>query len=210
MEYSPITRAALTIEDIVREGAELPTVQTVPPTSTSTRDDNEVDTPLTSEAEFSDTTSDADCGQDFDADDLGTSRPDEFGELERTNQQALNEQTIARALYDLDIASPKLAQLCDWLQAAHLDKASDLDIQRARSVHATLKSLTAQLNRMLTEVDNEMTPFVGSSTHSHAAHSITLSEPTPSHRSTKRLYPDILAPPVEKRSQKRKTSYNVH
>ena len=53
---------------------------------------------------------------------------DEFAELARTNQQAINEQTIARTLHDLELAAPKLAQLDQWLAGAHLEKSASADI----------------------------------------------------------------------------------
>ncbi|KAI0090066.1 hypothetical protein BDY19DRAFT_1035947 [Irpex rosettiformis] len=206
---NPITRAALTINDIIHEGAELTPVSRTLAVPVGTQDDcDDVATPVdgtcSSETEFNDTT-DADS---IDGVDDGADGPDNFAELERTNQQALNEQTIAHALHDLDIASPKLAWLGEWLRDAHLDKATDLDIQRAYDARATLKTVVKELDRMLTEVEDEANPFISPSTR--CAYAATPSHPTPSYRSTQRLAANILAPPVENRAQKRKNSYNVH
>lgn len=217
----PIARASIAINEMVRESKDLDISTTEPIVETTI--DGEPDFDMSqgatryedSEYESDLTGSDTDSSQAFDEDeDLDESlRPrqrapqDEFAELARTNQQAINEQTIARTLHDLELATPKLAQLDEWLAGVHLEKSASADILRTRDVRKTLGSLVDQLDRMLNEVDPDWAPL----SFSRVSHSPISYPPSlrPS-QYTNNTHLTIMGPPVEKRAQKRKESHSVH
>lgn len=76
----------------------------------------------------------------------------DFAVLHASGRRAVNEQTLARTLHELEKVAPKLGQLAEWLKEAHLGQDSTLDIQSVEMVKTPLDNLTAQLSRMLNEV----------------------------------------------------------
>lgn len=228
IDLDPVARAAQTVDQIVRaaeiepgvilsggNGKEAGGVETLVDDAASSNSDGMqlayTDSDFTSEAD-SDFTSADQAELDDESSDSDSDRraeKEEFAELTRTNLQALNDQTIARTLHDLEVVAPKLAQLGEWLSDAHLSKDAEADIRRAREVRPTLDAITRQLDRMLREVDGGSANDVASSLLNLRPHSPA--PPQPTVRSTQRTsYSGILGPPVEKRAQKRKESYNVH
>ncbi|KAI0699012.1 hypothetical protein BC835DRAFT_1405247 [Cytidiella melzeri] len=208
VNLNPITRASLVIDEIVRESLSFSQVVEDSDMDNDNPLDIDARTECTSETGSgytSPNTIEDDDEDDTLASSVATSdRPahhgGDFAELERSNQQALNEQTIARTFHDLEVVTPKLVQLSDWLSQAHLDEAADTDIQRAQGLRSSLKTIVGHLDRMLRLHDPGLLGTFRSS----------YSPPPPSIRLTQRIYPDIMAPPAERRAQKRKESYNVH
>ncbi|KAI0764479.1 hypothetical protein BC629DRAFT_1737852 [Irpex lacteus] len=206
---NPITRAALAIDEIVQDSDSLESNIDSP--SQTSRSDilfGDSDSEHTSDAESVLTNS----VPDGDTDDrplIVSGKPtySTFDELERVaDQQALNEQTIARTLQDLELAAPKLSQISAWLSEAHLAKDAINDARRARDIRYTLNGVIEQLDRMLREfggVDKENSPNL---------HPLALpsSAPGVSRRSGSHKAYSIIGPPVERRAQKRKESYGIH
>ncbi|KAI0706140.1 hypothetical protein BC835DRAFT_1516533 [Cytidiella melzeri] len=213
----PITRASLAINEIVRESADLDSSSReilVAPVSDDLHIDASedafnvgADTEYTTDGESGYTTPEPVEDEDEDGtSSVATSdRPaygGDFAELERSNQQALNEQTIARTFHDLEKVTPKLEQLSEWLSKADLETATDADIQRAQYLRSSLKGIVGQLDRMLhVELHVDSPPY---------SYPPSLSPLPRSLRTKQRTYPAIMAPPVEKRAQKRRESYGVH
>lgn len=227
----PIMRASISVSEMVRESEEIQTTTTTDGVtevgvhqrqspSEDAEEDEMSDVGVT-QYEDSDTESELTCGVDSEAGDttegsvselgdISVDEParDEFAELERTNQQALNDQTIACTLHDLKLAAPKLAQLDAWLSNAHLNKGATADIECTREIRMVLDSLIRRLDRMLNEVDPDWAPL----TLIQPARSLTPPLPLPTCSTRQAALPrsSIMGPPVEKRAQKRKDSYSVH
>ncbi|KAH9945524.1 hypothetical protein B0H21DRAFT_694117, partial [Amylocystis lapponica] len=154
---------------------------------------------------------------DPDSDDtqsVATDADDEFNftALRGSSRRAVNNQSIARALHELDSAAPKLQQLGEYLAEAVLPSS---EVARARSAKEDLDVLTMQLARMLASAAS-IPDTVVATLNNGTSHQSGLSNPNasvrpstpPAHRK-KRPVANIIAPLPEK-SQKHKTSYGIH
>lgn len=221
LDLNPIEHASLTVADIVRESSGF--VSRTSANTTHPKDALELDSsdvPIDVESGFSSgVESGYTTGAESGTEDVAnipsiptdSDRPtrDAFSELERTNREALNEQTIARVFFDLETSVPKFDHLASLLRDvdAYLDQGSEYDIERARRIDAALDNLGGQFKRMLREVTSGNNSQTIPSSRSR---SITPPLPSFRTRSTQKRTYEILAPPVERRAQKRKESYNVH
>ncbi|KAI0684188.1 hypothetical protein BC835DRAFT_1310649 [Cytidiella melzeri] len=159
----PVTQALIAINDFLCEGADSKNPQ-LGSEQLEGHDSNAIGRRITDELTLDDTSDlagsehsgfvtpgpDNDNADNANDDTLSARGPRpnlDFKELQQTNQQALNKQTISRTLHDLEKMAPRLDQMAEWLCNAHLAQHLSADIFRAKKVQSVLNRLTCQLDR---------------------------------------------------------------
>ncbi|KAI0682710.1 hypothetical protein BC835DRAFT_1311416, partial [Cytidiella melzeri] len=138
----PVTQALIAINDFLCEGADSKNPQ-LGSEQLEGHDSNAIGRRITDELTLDDTSDLAGSPDNDNADNANDDtlsargpRPNlDFKELQQTNQQALNKQTISRTLHDLEKMAPRLDQMAEWLCNAHLAQHLSADIFRAKKAH---------------------------------------------------------------------------
>ncbi len=121
------------------------------------------------------------------------------------SRQGLDDQTLARALFDLEHSAPKLKQLGQWLKDTHLSPGDVKQLQRVEVAKTDLDILTGQLNRLVLEAQQ-----LEDAPPSHIADPSTRPRTPPPRTVAKRRVAEIIGPSPEKRASKRHDSHGVH
>jgi hypothetical protein len=142
-----------------------------------------------------------------DVESVGATDVLELPGLESISKQAVNDQTIARTLHDLEKITPRLSQISEWLKDVHLrtpgpnsDPEVTRDVERASSVRAVFHTVTQHLDRILEEVNGQSELLPPS----------RLQTPPPSSGYRSRAMYDILGASPEPLTQKRRQSWFEH
>lgn len=206
----PVARAALAVEDILGRPSQAGSKVA---SSEETGDLAWVET-------VSDVDSDCTESVATDAEEEEGGGPSEFAALEdmptSVSRRGIDQQTIARALHDLDSVAPKLRQLSIFLEEVgagpHVPiELCVMDLERAKSAKAALDALSAELGRIgSTEGD---VPETNSSNKGEDPRDVLTTlravPATPTRSSSKRAREHIIAASPEKK-QKRHESYSWH
>lgn len=124
--------------------------------------------------------------------------------LRSNAQRSVDEQTIGRALHDLENVAPKLGRLASLLENLHLRPEDQPDRLRFAVMHEDVSSLVTQLQRLMLEDGVGSTPEPGKAS---ASCRVSITPPPPPDRGLKRPF---LPPSPEKRAQKRHQSYSTN
>jgi hypothetical protein len=142
-----------------------------------------------------------------DVESVGATDVLELPGLESISKQAVNDQTIARTLHDLEKITPRLSQISEWLKDVHSrtpgpdsDPEVTRDVERASSVRAVFHTVTQHLDRILEEVNGQSELLPPS----------RLQTPPPSSGYRSRAMYDILGASPEPLTQKRRQSWFEH
>ncbi|KAI0683722.1 hypothetical protein BC835DRAFT_1310930 [Cytidiella melzeri] len=130
---------------------------------------------------------------------------DNTEELQQPNKQVLNEQTIAGTLHDLEKVTPRLNQMAEWLDGAHLTKDAITDVTRAQNVQSSLKKLTHNSTGWCLKWTLRLRP-----SHQQQIHPVLPHLQLPLCANFTKPSQPIIGPLWELRAQKRKESYGVH
>ncbi|KAJ3555948.1 hypothetical protein NM688_g2298 [Phlebia brevispora] len=128
-----------------------------------------------------------------------------------TSQEGLNDQTLARVMFDLEHIQPKLNQLADWLRSTHLTAEASAERQKRiigmrTSFRSSVDNVTQQLDRLALE----------SATHTRTLTSVlsppsrAITPPPIPSKHGKRPAVDIIGPSPERKAQRRHDSHAPH